>query len=351
MKARNTTIKIYSGGSDVTALYPLESFKYSSSIDGEADTVEMELADVKRVILENRLPARGSAFTFVIYKNSWNSKILTENAPSLSLPLGCFELDEINYSSPSKLTLKLTSVPNRAGLRGIERDRSYEETNLQKIAADIAGRAGLRLNYAVNEEIKINRAEQSGESDLSFLEKLCKNNGLNLKLYDNQIVIFDAAEIEKNAPVIEITPDLPIIIRHSFKVKSADVYDSAAVSFLPNGIGEIAGLFGDIFESIFGEKTTSDSGDNILKINQKTRSTAESERLAKSKLREKNKKEFTLNLTVSGSFSFVAGNTFTIKNFGDLFDGKYICDRVDHEIGSNGGYTTQVQAHKVLQGY
>lgn len=348
MKARRTTIKIYSGGSDVTALYPLESFKYSSSVESEADTVELELADVERVILENRLPARGSAFTFVIYKHSWNTKILTENAPSLSLPLGSFELDEIDFSSPpTKLKLKLTSVPNRAGLRGIERSRSYEETNLQKIAADIAGRAGLRLVYDVQEEIEVKRAEQSGESDLSFLEKLCKNNGLNLKLYDNQIVIFDAVQYESLNPVIELTPQLPIIIRYSFKVKSADIYDSAAVSFLPNGIdfGDIPGVLGDIFTSIF-DSATVENGGSELKINQKTRSTKESERLAKAKLRDKNKKEFTLNLTVSGSFSFMAGNNFTVKNFGDLFDGKYICDRVDHSISN--GYTTQVTAHKIL---
>lgn len=42
--------------------------------------------------------------------------------------------------------------------------------------------------------------EQTEQSDLAFLDKLCQDNGLSLKVTDNQIVIFDMADMEAAEP-------------------------------------------------------------------------------------------------------------------------------------------------------
>ena len=45
------------------------------------------------------------------------------------------------------------------------------------------------------------RAEQSEQTDLSFLQKLCKDAGLALKVTDKKIVVFDVSKYEKADPV------------------------------------------------------------------------------------------------------------------------------------------------------
>ena len=345
MKARNTEI-IITGGSFNYAPHITE-FKYSDSIESEADTVEMTLADnEKKLLSAGAIPERGTEFSFSILKKNWNSLAL-EKENALSLNLGSFQFDELDCSGPpSKLVLKFTSVPLKSGSRGVNRDFAFEDTTLLKIAGDIAARAGLNLSYDAP-EIEIKRAEQSGLSDFAFLESLCKKNSLNMKVHNKQLIIFDAEKFEAAEPVITLTPDLPIILHYNFKVKSTDIYEGANVSFLQNGIFDIAGAVGDMFGIDFVGTSTKNASGNVLNINSVVRSNAEGERLSKAALREKNKNEFKLNLNLSGSFSFVAGNTFTVSGFNSLLDGKYIVVRSTHAIDA--GYTTSVNAHKVLQ--
>jgi hypothetical protein len=279
--------------------------------------------------------------------------VFQQAAPSLSLPLGTFEVDEIVHRyPPSEVVLKFNSIPAKAELRGIKRDKSWEQTTLEQIAGDIASRAGLQLFYDA-ESVDIKRAEQSGESDLSFLKKLCDNTGLNLKIHDKKIVVFEALKYESKSPIITLNyNDPPVIIKLDAKTTSSAIYKEAQVSYKGNNVAEwLWSLFGgnDFFSSTAKIAGGTGGGAGVLNINQKVNDEAEAERLARAKLREENKKEFTLDLNLMGSFSFIAGNVFTLKGHG-LFDGNYICDRTDHVAGES-GYTTRVSAHRCLKGY
>ena len=348
MKARNTTLKIFSGGTDIFPALEnyFKSFKYSDSIKSEADTAEIVLADAAHNLLKKGvIPAKNSELNINIIKQNWNSRILTETNPTLNLPLGYFELDKIIYQgTPTELHLKLTTIPSKKGLRGVERHVSWENTTLNRIAADIAARAGLQLFYDV-EDIEIKRAEQNS-SDLAFLKTLCRNNGLNLKIADKKMIIFDAETYENKSPVITVARDGEILKQFSFEMKSDDVYSDANVNFLGNGISDLLSNFGvDLgeFGGLISDFASTDSGGDVLNINEHIADLAEGERLKKSLLHDKNKDELTARFTFSGSFSFLAGNTFEVTGF-DMFDGKYICDRTEHNISD--GYTTTVQAHR-----
>lgn len=94
-----------------------------------------------------------------------------------------------------EIELKATSIPENNELRGVDRTRSWEKAELKTIARDVATGAGLSRLLGSEENPTLDRAEQTEQSDLSFLLKLCGDNGLALKITNEQVVIFNANQI------------------------------------------------------------------------------------------------------------------------------------------------------------
>lgn len=362
MRARFASARFYINGENITPkLAPfLESVKYSDSIEGEADTVEITLTDDTHNLLKEWAPARGSSVRVELVKTSWNSRNLTEELPELVLPLGVFEVDEITDKyPPSVRVIKLNSIPNKANVRGVHKNRSWERTRLSRIAADIAGDAGLTLFYDAPDDPEVSRIEQADESDLAFLKKICTDAGLNVKVSDGKLIIFDAQKYEEKPVVFVLNYGETIILSFDAANSITNLYKDAHVHFKSNNIADfLFGMFGefDLLEGVSGvnlsgavEGLTGGAGDRVLEINQKVFSKIDADRLAKKKLREKNKDEIKITFNLMGSFSFCAGNTIRLQGHG-MYDGKYLIDKSDHTLGSS-GYTTQVSLHKCLTGY
>lgn len=361
MRARFASANFYINGENITpkiAPY-LEAIKYSDSIEGEADTVEISLADDTHNLLHEWAPAKGTSVRVDLVKTSWNSRNWTENLPELILPLGTFEVDEIaDKYPPSVRQIKLNSVPNKANVRGVHKNRSWEQTRLSRIAADIAGDAGLQLFYDAPDDPEVSRIEQADESDLAFLKKICLDAGLNVKVHDGKLIIFDTQKYEEKAVVFVLNYGETIILNFDATTSITNLYKDAHVHFKSNNIADfLFGMFGefDLLEGVSGLNLSGaadiagGAGDRVLEINQKVFSKIDADRLARKKLREKNKEEIRVTLNLMGSFSFVSGSTFELRGHG-LWDGKYLIDRSDHTLGAS-GYTTQVTAHRCLQGY
>ena len=88
----------------------------------------------------------------------------------------------------------------------------------------------------------------------------------------------------------------------------------------------------------------------MLEINEKVSSTEEAQKLAKKRLRQKNKNEFKASFNLSGDTRLVAGVTVETSGYG-AFDGKYIIETATHTISKSGGYKTDISLRKVLEGY
>lgn len=71
---------------------------------------------------------------------------------------------------------------------------------------------------------------------------------------------------------------------------------------------------------------------------------------AKAEARKQNKHEWTCDLTVIGNLSVVESTTFNVEGYG-VYDGKYIADKVTHTLDGQGGFTTEINGHRVLEGY
>ena len=242
-------------------------------------------------------------------------------------------------------------MPDNNNLRGAERTRSWEKAELKRIANDIVTEAGLTLYYDVKEyNPVIDRAEQTEQSDLSFLYKLCADHGLALKICDKQVVIFDEADYEA-AEAVALVPKpkgsfsagslkvLDMLKSYSLRSKVRDVYKSCHVKYQDSSTKQkIEATFAAPDKKI----------GKTLEVNEQVASIADAERLAKKKLREKNSDEVTGSFSFLGNPELAAAVNIQLSGFG-AFDGKYIITKAQHDISS--GYTTSIDVRRCLDGY
>ena len=332
MNARTTTAKIYINQTDVTKdLSPfLREIRYVDNLSGEADSLELSLADVEKLFINDWAIERGSTLAVTLIKTNWNGD------DEETLELGEFETDEINWSyPPSVMRLKANSVPQNSFLRQVDESKSFEHVKLSKIAQDIADAAQMELFFEA-EDVEIEGAEKGEQSALTFLENLCKKNYLSLKVSDNQIIIFDEKKLDEAEPVLTIKAGDALLKKISIKATLTEIYKACEVNYQH---GKHAEKY-----SAKVDDPTKTSG-KTLKINRKVNSQAEAEKLAENELREKNKKENTLTLTCAGDFRLVAGNVLELKDFG-VFDRNWLIEKATHSIGS--GYEVRLECRKCL---
>lgn len=351
--ARRTRVNVVVEGEDFSArLEPyLTQFSFLDSLEGKADVAEVELHDVEKIWMGASFPKRGSAARLQIVKEDWNGDGAIE-----TLSLGTFELDEIQCAYPPlTCKIKFNSVSNGTRLKGQEKFRSWEKVNMRQIASDIASEAGLAL-YFDAEDFQLERVEQSQESSLALLKKLCSDNGLILKVSDNTLIIVDAMKYEARPATATLTYGESAIKSFTATATVSKIYGDTNVYFKGSGAKDFILGFFELFTGKSGVKVRSigeglarGSGDVVRVINRKVSSQAEAARLARAKLRETNKEEIKIEFELIGSFEFMAGVVVQLNGFG-VFSGRMIIDEAAHKIGAD-GYTVRIRGHRCLEGY
>lgn len=337
MLTRHISVRVIVAGKDITKdISPfLKSVSYEDVETGETDTCEIELQDVQRLFIAEWFPQRGDTLEIELIRENWQGDGAIE-----TLPLGLFEIDEIENSYPPNIAkIKGNSCPQNSELRQVDESKSWENFKLSEIASDIATKAGVELFFEATDDPQIKRAEQAELSALAFLEKLCKDNGLALKFADGKLIIFDEEELESQPAISVINYDLSVIKRFSAKATLSEIYKSCEVSYKH-------GKQDELFQGKYEDATKPDG--KVLKINQKVENQAEAEKLAKKKLREKNKEEIKIQLTTVGRFEYLSGQVIELVGHG-FYDGNYIIERATHKIGN--GYEVSLEMRKCLTGY
>lgn len=332
----------------------LKNISYNDELDGVADDVSIVLEDRASLWQSDWMPEKGATLDITLISTSWDRT----NGEVRALELGIFEIDEVNLkSAPNEVTIKAVSVPNATTLRGVEHSRSWEKVDLRKIAQDIADGANVKLFYDTSETIQLDRVEQSEESDLAFLHKLCSDNGLSLKVFNDSIVIFDTVKYEaqpvklifrkigyvppkKESKSEKESPKL-ITEFESYSLTTAirDIYKECKVSHK-------AGKKKAMIEGSF--KDPKKKTGKTLIVHTQVKDVAEAVRVAKKELRKKNEGEVKGSFNLRGNFSLAAGITCQLEGFG-YFDGKYILTKVGHAI--SGTYSCSVDVRRCLEGY
>lgn len=75
------------------------------------------------------------------------------------------------------------------------------------------------------------QVDQKRESDLVFLQKLCKEEGANIKLSDSKLIIFDQKSYEKKSPVATIILGASNVLSWEFSQEMHDAYKSVTVTY------------------------------------------------------------------------------------------------------------------------
>lgn len=258
------------------------------------------------------------------------------------LNCGTFEIDSAKLAGPPmKTTLSGTSIPYTSTLRMQKKCRSWENTSLQAIAAQIAAEVGLSLMYECAENPKYSKKEQVQQSDIRFLQTLCHAEGKALKITALSVVIFDKQDYDGKPPIKTITYGSSDILSFNLSTNMKDTaYTSCHVSYSDSEKKET-------IEYTFTPDSSAGTG-QVLEINEKVADTAEAMRIAKKRLREKNEGEITASFSMVGDVQLVAGVVVQLRGF-QSFDRKYRVKSAKHKL--LGGYTTDIELVQILEGY
>jgi len=259
------------------------------------------------------------------------------------LNCGEFEIDSISAGGPpARVTIRATSLPHKSTVRTQLKTRAWENLRLSGISGEIARVNGLSAMFSSGFDPLYGRKEQIQSSDIVFLEGLCYNAGIALKVTDNNIVLFDEHEFERKAAIGTIRHGESNIVTYRFSTNLNDtVYGRSHVIYADP-------VSGETIEYLF-TPNDSDPEAPTLEINEKVNDRNEARNLAMRRLRQKNKQQYQAGFTLAGDVRFVAGATSDISGWG-VFDGKHIIQQGIHNVTAS-GYTTQLNLRRVLEGY
>jgi len=301
----------------------LESFQYTDPASGESDSISVTLGNWDNNWLTGWFPDKGATLSAKVYAYNWR-----RSGETLPLNCGSFSLDDISFSGiPDIITMGAISAPASEAFKSTQRTKTWEDVKIEQMASDIANRYKLSLVYDAP-VIKIAAVEQSGTEDSAFLETICKEYGLSLKIYSNKLVIFDREKYKAKPAVATILKG--DMLNYTFNTTLVGTYTGGELEYTTKT----------------GKKVTykTGKGPRILKVNTSANNSSEAKLKLDAAIKEANHSETTLSFSTMGQPTLVAGQTINIGGLGKA-NGKYYIDKLTHSVGD--AYTTAFECSKV----
>jgi phage protein D len=367
------------GGVDYySSLAPyLISFDYTDSCDGKkADDLGFQLADREGKFIRDWMPEKGAYLDASIIASNW----FMPYASGLSLDCGRFWLDSIEFSLPEQtVSVKGTSIPTNARLKGSKENRGWEKTTLQDIATQVAGESQMSVDWQADINPRYKRTEMHDESPLAFLMKRAKDAKLSIKIHRNKIVFFDEQKLEEAGAAFSLLyGNTAMAISGAsyrmagghFTTKVTDTSKEAKVAAMDPETGELnSGEYkapDEDLEEDTGDRVNADTdtddgdggnggnGNGGLRTLEGTDwggdgANSGATLKAKSHVRDKNKEKDKASVELSlGNPLVAAGQTFNLVGCGQ-FDGLWFIETAHHTLGPE--YKTSLTIRKCLKGY
>lgn len=360
----------------------LLSLTYEDKDGGEADTLSISLKDPEGKWAGSWTPERGDMVEVTLS---------TQDRGAVST--GKMIIDRLQASGrPRVFTIDAVSIPMQNSIRRTLKTRAFSKMHLKDIAQQICTDNDLELFWdsaITDEENQLyDKADQERISDLEFLQRLCKDAGLSLKLSSERLIVYGQESYEAKEPVCALVENASWITSWSFVAQQSERYKACTVrwrdvaqkskksasagsggssnrflkqsssggnrfldkSSLSGGSKKKAavGKKAEYHEYTYEDPSVEDSG-QIYSLKKRARSQAEAERLAKAKLRRLNLRQLTGSLEMVGNPLMAAGSVVALSGFGS-FDGNFIITSATHSMGSE-GYRTSVQVRRVNNDY
>lgn len=331
--ARRATVEITWQSKDITrdiAPYLL-STSYADNLTGAADDLTIELEDRAGLWEGDWRPTFGDSVVARLKAEPWFTTVT-------DLRLGLFAHDKIAMKGPPRVvSLMCVSAPLSTGLRRRKRTHPWRGVTLKQIAADIAKRAGLSLDWTGDAGKPYKSRNQIDKSDLEFLEELAKEVGQDLKVTEGAIVIFDELDRDSTPSIGTIDLDGVNVLGWTFDGDDSDRYGSCHISFFDPRTGK----------TIKGEYVDKSNPDGMtLELRMPLEDKAEALKKAQSLLRNANRFATKGQIVTVGDPGLVAGVTFDLAG-GHSLNGKFIITKATHK--PTGGYTTTLDVRRCLE--
>lgn len=240
MNARRAVIRLTFSGVDISADINkhLLSLTYTDNEEDKTDDLQLSLDDKEGVWLGSWLntpsASKGAEISAVIVQKNWES-----DGKDRVLDCGVFAVDTVDGSGPpAKATIKAGSIPYASTIRTQKKTKAWEKYTLSGIAKEIAGANGFACMFESASDPFYQRKEQMQESDITFLQRLCKAAGISLKVTAKIIVLFDAAAYEQKDAVRTIQRGKADVGSYSFSTSLHDTaYSKCHVSYTDPATG------------------------------------------------------------------------------------------------------------------
>lgn len=221
--ARNIRVIVIFNKVDISdeIAHSISSLNYTDNSKNAIDDLEIELENLDYRWLKEWYPDEDAQLLVGIHEEL--------ESETNFLDLGTFYVDEPTFED-QKLTLKCLALPLDQNIRDQKNSVAWEKVTLKELVMQIANKHEMNAElYAEN--VFFERLDQNKETDLAFINRVVKEIGLNMKVSDDKIIIFDDEEMEKN-DTIEVFNIKDYRIRSfSLKKKNKEIYDKVEVSY------------------------------------------------------------------------------------------------------------------------
>lgn len=192
---------------------------------GEADQLDITLDDHDGVL---ELPRRGVKLNC---KLGFVGDTLHDK--------GDFVVDGVEFSgTPDVITVKASSANFKSSIKS-SKSKSYHRQTLGQVAGSIAKTHGLKL--VITDElsgIDLKHVDQTNESDLNLLTRLARQNGAEMAVKKDRLLIFKAGTAKtasgKQLPTITITRQDGDQFRYAEEDRDSD-YTGVSASYQDKG--------------------------------------------------------------------------------------------------------------------
>ena len=325
MKGRRTQINVSLNGQNISSDLDGDtlSLTFNDSAEERSDNLDFEIQNRDRKWLNGWFPNKMDTVT---------ASINTENG---SLDCGIFLVDEVTMSGrPLTVSIKGIAMPSDQDFSEVEHNKTWEKATLQEIASEIAGKAGIALEYKASYNPTIKFQTQEAETDKSFLQKLAAKHGISIKPYNRKLVLYEMDKLEAGGSIKTLNES--DLLSWSGKTTITDTsYSGVSVQYI-NKNNEVM----TYIHNGGGNKAP-----KIFKLKDQMDDIGMAQKVTQAKYKELNRGETTFSCDLPGDPSLVSGCCVSLSGDFGKFAGKYLIDSSSHAV--SGGYVTSLELHKV----
>lgn len=281
--ARNIRVIVIFNKVDISdeIAHSISALNYTDNSKNAIDDLELELENLDYRWLKEWYPDENAQLLVGIHEEK-------ENETNF-LDLGTFYVDEPTFEN-NRLNLKCLALPLDQNIRDQKNSVAWERITLKELVTQIASKHEMNAEIYADDEF-FERLDQNQETDLAFINRVVKETGLNMKVSDDKIIIFDDEEMEKNDTVEIFNINDERIRSFSLKKKNKEIYDNVEVSYYDPDKKKVIKEIITKKELEKRNQVTTESSEEKSSENKKSKNSGKSSKNKKSSKKVKSKKK------------------------------------------------------------